>query len=222
MKVVIPLKTNSERVPNKNLRPFWRDKSLFDIRAEQLLDVFAPHDVFVSSESPAVESIAEKYGFHFLARDKRLTHNDTPFDEVIDAIFSVIPGEDELLWTSVTDPFFNGFADLVADWNQLDHAAYDSLLVVRRLRAFVLDGFGRPVNHGFGPWHLTSQALPPLWTHNFSAQIVDREAARRCRYVFGARPCFHEWRGPEADIDTIDDFLAAQLLYANHRDATRC
>ena len=40
IKVAIPLKTNSERVPNKNLRPFYKNESLFDIKAKQLLKVF--------------------------------------------------------------------------------------------------------------------------------------------------------------------------------------
>ena len=35
LKVVIPLKTNSERIPNKNLRPFVNKMSLFDIKAQQ-------------------------------------------------------------------------------------------------------------------------------------------------------------------------------------------
>ena len=48
LKVAIPLKTNSERVPNKNLRPFVDGKSLFDIKAKQLLKVFSAKDIYVS------------------------------------------------------------------------------------------------------------------------------------------------------------------------------
>lgn len=44
IKVVIPLKTNSERVLNKNLRPFYKEESLFDIKAKQLLKIFNPTD----------------------------------------------------------------------------------------------------------------------------------------------------------------------------------
>lgn len=46
IKVAIPLKTNSERVENKNLRPFIGEKSLFDIKAEQLLKVFKPEEEY--------------------------------------------------------------------------------------------------------------------------------------------------------------------------------
>jgi len=213
MKVIIPLKTNSTRVPNKNLRPFHGGRSLFDIRAAQLRRVFPPEDVYVSSELPAVESIAAGYNFRFLLREERLTHNETPFDEVIDAIFAHIPGDDDLLWTSVTDPFFDGFPRVAMTWQEVDRTKYDSLLVVRPLRAFILDEHGRPINHGFGPWHVTSQGLDSLLTHNFACQIVTRAAACRCRYVFGARPYLFHWTGPEADIDTMDDFRRAQILY---------
>ena len=61
IKVAIPLKTNSERVDNKNLRPFVRTESLFDIKAKQLLQVFKPEDIYVSSENPNVEKIIKKY-----------------------------------------------------------------------------------------------------------------------------------------------------------------
>ena len=37
IKIVIPLKTNSERVPNKNLRTFIGEDSLFDVKAKQLI-----------------------------------------------------------------------------------------------------------------------------------------------------------------------------------------
>ena len=33
LKVIIPLKTNSTRVKSKNLRPFYNNQSLFDVKA---------------------------------------------------------------------------------------------------------------------------------------------------------------------------------------------
>ena len=66
IKVAIPLKTNSERIENKNLRSFVGADSLFDIKAKQLLKVFKPHDIYVSSENPIVGEIIKRYGFYYL------------------------------------------------------------------------------------------------------------------------------------------------------------
>ncbi len=220
MKVVIPLKTNSIRVPDKNLRPFHEGRSLFDLRAAQLLRVFEPRDVYVSSEAARVEPLVRRYGFTFLPREKRLTCDDMPFGEVVTSLFAQVPGEDDLLWTSVTDPMFDRFADVLATWEKARVDGYDSLLVVRPLRAFVLHADGRPLNHGFGPWHVTSQGLGLLYTHNFACQIVTREAARRCGYLIGSRPYLYEYDGPEADIDTLDDFHAAGAMYASFAQKT--
>ena len=55
LKVAIPLKTNSERVPNKNLRNFIDGDSLFDIKIKQLLKAVKPEDIYVSSEEIKVK-----------------------------------------------------------------------------------------------------------------------------------------------------------------------
>ena len=61
MKIIIPLQTCSTRVRNKNLRNFIGKKSLFDIKAEQILKVFDPNKVFVSSELLSAKKQGKKY-----------------------------------------------------------------------------------------------------------------------------------------------------------------
>ena len=60
MNIIIPLQTCSTRVRNKNLRDFVDGESLFDIKAVQLLRVFDPQKIFISSESPEVEKKVKK------------------------------------------------------------------------------------------------------------------------------------------------------------------
>ena len=123
LKVAIPLKTNSERVQNKNLRPFVDGKSLLDIKAEQLLKVFNPDDVYVSCNDIGVKPLIEKYGFHFLQRDSSLTSNDVPWCDVIRDIVTKIDDDSDIMWVQVTQPLFDDFVGVLNKWQEVydDH-----------------------------------------------------------------------------------------------------
>ena len=58
MKAVIPAKTNSLRVKNKNYRPFFNGMSLVDIQISKLLGLLEPVEIYLSSEDPKVKVVA--------------------------------------------------------------------------------------------------------------------------------------------------------------------
>ena len=58
IKVVIPAKGTSVRVPNKNLRPFFGEKSLLEICIEKVKTLGIP--VAVNSESPEILALAQR------------------------------------------------------------------------------------------------------------------------------------------------------------------
>lgn len=168
IKVAIPLKTNSERVPNKNLRPFYNGKSLFDIKANQLLKVFKPEDVLVSSENPAVEELTSKYGFKFHLRDVSLTKSTARENQIVKTITDAI--EDK-------------------EWETMP-LVHDSLAVVKRISHHILDKNGNPVNFNFGYWHKVSQDLPTLYEVTWSAFIMKREMLNEAYYQIGSPPYY--------------------------------
>ena len=58
LKVIIPLQLASTRVKLKNIRPFVGDLSLFDVKAEQLLNSgIEAEKIYVSSESDRVKPL---------------------------------------------------------------------------------------------------------------------------------------------------------------------
>ena len=83
MKIVVPVKGNSTRVPNKNFRPFFKEESLYDLRMKKLLKVFSSSDIFVSSEDDKVRTKAEKFGANFILRDIELTRNEIGMSKVM-------------------------------------------------------------------------------------------------------------------------------------------
>lgn len=217
IKVAIPLKTNSSRVPEKNIRPFYGNKSLFDIKAQQLLEVFNPEDVYVSSEEESVREMVEKYGFHFLKREMFLTSNTVSQAEIINCIVDHIPDEYDIMWTQVTQPLFNEFKNVLDAWEKVG-ADHDSLAVVERCSHHILDSNGNPVNFSFGYWHKVSQDLPPYYTLTWAAYIMTRDMLKQSSYYIGKKPYLYEVQSTLVDINSIDEFNTASIIYSYHQN----
>lgn len=221
IKVAIPLKTNSERVTNKNLRPFYNGKSLFDIKANQLLKVFKPEDVLVSSENPAVEELTSKYGFKFHLRDVALTKSTARENQIVKTITDAIEDKEcDIMWVQVTQPLFNEFTEILKVWNTMP-LDRDSLAVVKRISHHILDKNGNPVNFNFGYWHKVSQDLPTLYEVTWSAFIMKREMLNEAYYQIGRNPYLYETNAPLVDINNQTEFEVAQILYAHYENLKR-
>lgn len=216
LKIVIPLKTNSERVPNKNLRSFVDGQSLFDVKARQLLRTFSPSDVYCSSENPAAEPIVKQYGFNFHLRDIALTGKNTRENQLVKTIVDAVPGRPDIMWCQVTQPLFDDFDGLMQAYDNLD-SAYDSIAVVKRQRHHLLDARGNPVNFNFGYWHKISQDLPQLYEVAWAAFIMRREMLEQAWYQIGRNPYLYETKKPLIDIDEVQDFEVAALLYKHYK-----
>lgn len=212
LKVVIPLKTNSERIKNKNLRPFFGEDSLFDIKAKQLLKTFEPNDVYCSSENIEAKQLVEKYGFNFLLRDNELTKKTTKENLLVKSIVEQIPGKPDILWCQVTQPLFNDFDNLIRTYKSLK-PEYDSICVVKRFRHHLLNEQGCPLNFQFGYWHKISQDLPKLYEVAWAAFIMKRDYLENAWYQIGRNPYLFETNQMLIDIDEIEDFELASMIY---------
>lgn len=220
LKIVIPLKTNSERIPNKNLRQFIGNDSLFDIKARQLLKIFDPSDVYVSSENPIVKGYTDKYGFNFHLRDISLTGKNTRENKLVKTIVDTIPGKPDIMWCQVTQPLFDEFDSLMKVYHNLD-SKYDSICVVKKHRHHLLDEKGNPVNFNFGYWHKISQDLPKLYEVTWAAFIMKRDMLEQAWYQIGRNPYLFETKRPLVDIDEISDFEMAAVLYNHYMNKQR-
>jgi N-acylneuraminate cytidylyltransferase len=212
MKIVIPLQTCSTRIPRKNIRPFYKEDSLFDIKAKQILEFEAPENVYVSSESDEVRVLCEKYGFNFMLRDPALTGNKIFQPDLVKALTEPIPGDDDIMWIQVTSPLFHQFSEALATWAKV-RDEYDSLVAVKPFKGHLLDEKGNPVNYNFGYWHKVSQDLPKLYSVLWSLFILKRSTVNRFHYHIGVKPYLFETHGMVVDIDYHDDFELAGLIY---------
>ena len=213
MKIIIPLQTCSTRVRNKNLRNFIGKKSLFDIKAEQILKVFDPNKVFVSSELLSAKKQVKKYGFNFLLRDKKYTGNKIKQPDLIGHILKDIPdSKEDIGWVQVTTPLFDDFKDCLSTWTK-EQKNHDSLLVVREVKHIISDN-NIPVNFNFGYWHKVSQDISKLYEVAWSFFIIKRQVFNECKYHIGYNPYKYISNFLNVDIDTEEDFKKAQEAYS--------
>lgn len=213
MKVIIPLQTCSTRVKNKNIREFYKNQSLFDIKIKQLLESgIKESDIYVSSESNIVKDICLNKKVNFILRDKSLTGNEVRQPDLIGGILKEIPGNDDIMWVQVTNPLFNEFKEAISLWNK-EKEKHDSLVAVKKFKGHLLDSEGNPKNYNFGHWHKVSQKLPSWYEVLWSCFILKRNTIEEVKYHIGVNPCLYISDSLTVDIDTPDDFYLASIIY---------
>jgi N-acylneuraminate cytidylyltransferase len=216
MKFVIPAKTNSIRVKNKNFRDFYNGKSLVEILIEKLIFV-GSENIYISCENEIYSNLADKYKCNFILRENRLTDNDTPFEEIFKNVYNQIPNDDEYAWCQVTDPLFCDYKKAIDLWDK-NKEKHDSLTVVYPFKKYLLNSEFKPLNFGFGPWHIKSQELSLHFDLTYTFSIIKKETLIKCGYHFGKNPVWYQAKNNHIDIDTEEDFELAQFLYQKKND----
>ncbi|WP_424135844.1 cytidylyltransferase domain-containing protein [Roseomonas chloroacetimidivorans] len=219
----LPCRAGSQRVPQKNTRPFAdRPDGLLGIKLDQLLACHALDLILLSTNDPAVEAIAEPYVARSRGRlsiDRRPDHlcsASTSTDEIIAYVPEVIP-EGDVVWTHVTSPFFGAvdYAEAIAAYRAARAAGtHDSLMGVTALRTFIWNETG-PVNYDrtVEKWPRT-QTLPPLYEVNSAIFIADAGTYRARGDRIGERPLLHAIpKDRTVDVDWEEDFAIAAELW---------
>ena len=214
MKAIIPVKSNSERVKNKNFRRFYNDLSLLDILIIKLTRVMDSKDIYVSCDDISAKMICDKYNVNYIERDKSLIDNDVPMSKVITEVVRSVPGEDDIVWCLVTDPLFDSYAECFDIWNNLDKEEYDSLCVVYNFREYILDENFEPIGFGFGKDHIPTQMLKNKYLLNNTAFFIKRQAVYDNEYYIGKKTYWYVANNISVDIDTEKEFKLAQVLYS--------
>ncbi len=213
---VIPVKHESERVKQKNFRPFDGDRSLLDIKIEQLKKTNIFDEIYISSDSPDAKKSSEIHGIKFIKRDITLCNNVTPWSDVIFEVVNSIPEPDDthIAWCHTTSPLFNKFEDSINCYHaNLAAGEENGLVAVSPCKEFILDELATPVNYSWGPWHRYSQYLKKYYFVSGALFVSTKEEMLKNRYVISSNPYLYEATPEESvDIDTEFDFKFAQYL----------
>ncbi len=218
MKVIIPAKACSERVHDKNWRPFIDDFSLVDITITKLIAAgFNSQDIIVSSECEnRLQAAVKRHGIVPMLRDLAMCCNDLSLCTWIRSTVEQAGIEGDVAWAQVTNPAFTQYAHCVSTWESVRHFA-DSLVVAYPVKRYLMMEAGswmRPIGWSFGEHHTKSQQLPMMYEMPFTFSILSQESIERSGYHIGLRPHWFVADGKCIDIDTEDDYRAAQAYYS--------
>lgn len=217
LQVWIPAQDASTRVKHKNFRTFSDDKSLLEIKIEQLLSSNIPcRSIFVSSETDKVIPIAEKYNINVIRRGVELLGNEILQRDLFGHFFENTPSSKFVMWVQVTDPLFGEFCQFLDKMGSTNKKS--TLVLATKLQKHVFYN-NMPLNFQFGDWHQVSQNIEPIIVPRWSTFLHERIELSKVMYHFGYKNEFVLTDLPYIDIDTHADFKLAQNIYESFANA---
>jgi len=217
---LVPMKAHSERVPNKNVRPF-AGRPLFHHILQTLQEVYAVDEIIVNTDSERMlaEAAKEFPKVRTAERPEELRGDFVSMNKIIGHDISQVPA-DIYLQTHSTNPLLRSdtISEALRKFAQSD--GYDSLFSVNRFQTRLYSADGTPINHDPADL-IRTQDLEPVFEENsclyvFTAESFAAAGGRR----IGVRPMMYETDRIESiDIDDEFTFGLAELLsrYAHEK-----
>lgn len=215
---VIPIRSGSQRVKDKNLRKFG-NTTLLELKIENLLQVQELDRIVVNTNSEEAINIVMNHPAYSSGRGKLTFHRRQEYfasSQCSGSEFFKHLGEvtdtDVFVYSPCTSPFVRPetFSQCIQAFKTLDDC--DCIASVSSIKEFLwLDG--KPLN--YDPLNApNSQDLPNVVALNFGVTVVSRENLIKNRNIIGKSPKFVVTSDIEAiDIDTPLDFYIAEQLY---------
>lgn len=215
---VIPIRSGSQRVKDKNLRKFG-DTTLMELKISNLLHVPELDKVIVNTNSeeainivknhPAYQMGGGKLDFH--QREEYYASSQCSGSEFFQHLGEVTD-TDIFVYSPCTSPFVKPetFSKCIQAFKSSSDC--DCIASVSSIKEFLwLDG--NPLN--YDPLNApNSQDLPDVVALNFGVTVVGRADLIKNRNIIGKYPQFVVTSDIEAiDIDTPLDFYIAEQLY---------
>ncbi|MFP4356364.1 MAG: cytidylyltransferase domain-containing protein [Phycisphaerae bacterium] len=210
---IVPIKAHSERVPEKNFRPF-ADRPLFHHILQTLEETYAVDKVIVDTDSPRImQEATELFGkVVCVERPEDLQGDFVSVNKIIGHDMDQVES-DIYLQTHATNPLLKSatIGDALTAFAKSEQ--HDSLFSVNRFQTRLYFDDGRPVNHD--PTELIrTQDLPPIYEENSCIYIFTRQSYQAAdgRRIGNAPMMFETGKIESVDIDDEFTFRLAELL----------
>lgn len=214
MKVVafVPIKLNSQRLPNKNILPIGGHPLCWHV-VNSLLQVKAIDDVYVYCSDEAVtQYLPEKV--QFKQRDERLDGDMIKGFEIYESFIKEVDADIYVL-AHTTSPFIK--AEKIEE--ALSHVVdgdNDSAFSAERVQTFAWYQ-GKPINYDLNNVPRT-QDMIPVWIETSAFYIFKKDIFTVYNRRIGFNPYIQEVSGLEAiDIDERKDYELALKLWEVER-----
>ncbi|MBR4592427.1 MAG: acylneuraminate cytidylyltransferase family protein [Elusimicrobiaceae bacterium] len=214
IKALIPVRSGSKRVANKNIRPF-AGSSLLEIKIKQLQRIKELDGIVVNSNDDEMLALAKKLGAETVKRDEYYA-GDNVTNEMYRHIAQNCPC-DIIMYTNVTNPMIEDetISKLIACYQE-NCGEYDSLNTAHPIKEFLWFE-GKPMNYNVDKTP-RSQDLPNILALNFAVNLIERKRLIELSHYIGRKPYLYPISKVEAiDIDDMVDFEFAEFMYRKLR-----
>jgi len=217
---LLPMKGNSERVPNKNMRDF-NGIPLYHAIMQSLLTSKYIEKIAIDTDSDIIAKDAkENYGDKVIIihRPTDIQGDFISMNTIIEYDLSQLDGV-HFIQTHSTNPLVRSTTiDRAIEQYFARLDKYNSLFSVTRLQTRLYDKKAKPINHNPNEL-LRTQDLEPIFEENSNFYIFSRQAFTDADHKrIALKPQIFEVNKLEGvDIDEPEDFKLAELLYI-HKD----
>jgi len=211
IKALVAVRSGSERVLNKNLRPF-AGSNLLELKLKQLKTIKELDGIIVNSNDDRMLEIADKLGVETVKRDPLYATGSVSMSDVYKNMAENF-NADIVMYANVTNPLVNTESYVNGLKTFLDiRDRFDSLNSAHLVKEFMfLDNL--PINYEL-EHQPRSQDLPNIYALNFAFSILTKKDMIKYTNVVGRTPYMYELTEAESvDIDTEFDFEIAEFLY---------
>lgn len=211
IKALVAVRSGSQRVKNKNIRPF-AGSTLLEIKLKQLNRISALDGIIVNSNDEEMLRIAQKNNCETVERDDFYAGNDVSMSDVYKNMAENC-NCDIIVYTNVTNPLLQDRTICNAIEQYIKNAdKYDSLNSAHLIKEFLFKD-NLPLNYDLRH-QPRSQDLPDIFALNFAVNIITKESMIENKNVVGCKPYIYAIDEIEAtDIDNPIDFEFAEYLY---------
>ena len=218
----LPTRKGSERVINKNTRPFAGiEGGLVENKIKQILAAKRIDEIIFSSNDEKCLEVAQKYTsdsrMKIIERPEELCLSSTNLQDLICYVPTITDAE-HILWGHVTTPLAGAeeYDKAIEMYLSKLNDGYDSLVGVTELKNFLLNKEGQVINNTTDiPWPRT-QDLDVLYEINHTIFLAKRDVYIVQKNRLGKKVLLHVMDEIcSKDIDWEDDFRIAEIMFEN-------
>lgn len=213
IKAIIPVRSGSTRVKNKNIRPF-AGSNLLSIKIKQLQEVKILDGIIVNSNDDEMLDIAKQLGVETVKRNDYYATNSVSINEVYKNQAENC-NADYIVHCTVTNPLIktNTYYELINFFMENDYKSVNS---AHHIKEFMWLN-NKPLNYEVANMP-RSQDLPNILGLNFAINVISKKEMIKCQNVISSKPYLYPINDIEAiDIDEEIDFEFAEFMYKKYR-----
>ena len=210
---VVAVRKGSERVKNKNFKPFGK-KNLLIHKIETLKKIKELDEIIINTNSDKAIKIAKNLNVNFFKREEYYASSNCTNSEFWSDIAKNTNSK-YIMFTHCTNPMVkeSTYREFIRAFKK-NKNKFDSFNTVSQVREFLFKK-NKPIN--FNPKKTpNSQNLPDIIKLNFAINILLTDQMYKTKTLIGNKPYFFKLNQIEGyDINTPLEFSFAEYLFNN-------